>query len=87
MEVASQSYIGISPKLYSFLRHPIQLYTRTHIPIMSPPYITVQGAYALGLSTQAVYTRVGRLLYQKRVGNFTANPVLLQSWWHYGSNN
>lgn len=54
---------------------------------MGPPYITVQGAYALGLSTPAVYTRVGRLLYQKRVGNFTAKPVLLQSWWHYGSNN
>ena len=33
IEVTSQSYIGISPKLYSFLRHPIQLYTRPHIAI------------------------------------------------------
>lgn len=57
-----------------------------YLPI-SPPYIMGQGAYVLGLSTSAVYTRVGRLLYQKRVGNFTAKPVLLQSWWHYGSNN
>ena len=39
IEVTSQSYIashrklyGISPKLYSFLRHPIQLYPHTHIP-------------------------------------------------------
>ena len=31
IEVISQSYIGISPKLYSFLRHPILLYPRTHI--------------------------------------------------------
>ena len=31
IEVTSQSYIGISPKLYSFLCHPIQLYPRTHI--------------------------------------------------------
>ena len=25
----------------------------------------------------------GRLLYQKRVGNFTAKPVLSQGWSHY----
>ena len=31
IEVTLQSYIRISPKLYSFLRHPIQLYPRTHI--------------------------------------------------------
>ena len=36
IEVTSQSYIGISPKLYSFLHHPIQLYLRTHIPIYGP---------------------------------------------------
>ena len=29
IQVTSQSYIGISPKLYSLLRHPIQLYA-TH---------------------------------------------------------
>ena len=33
IQVTAQSYIGISPKLYSLLRHPIQLYPRTHIPI------------------------------------------------------
>ena len=31
-----------------------------------------QGAYVLGLSTPAVYTRVGRLLYQKELVIFTA---------------
>ena len=36
IEVTLQSYIRISPKLYSFLRHPIQLYPRTHITIMRP---------------------------------------------------
>ena len=34
--VVTRSCIGISPKLYSFLRHPIQLYPRTHITIMRP---------------------------------------------------
>ena len=33
IEVTSQSYIGISPELYSFLHRPIQIYPRTHIPI------------------------------------------------------
>ena len=33
IQFTSQSYIGISPKLYSFLRHPIQLYPRTHIGV------------------------------------------------------
>ena len=33
IQVTSQIYIGISPKLYSFLRHPIQLYPRTHIGV------------------------------------------------------
>ena len=36
IQVTSQSYIGIDPNLYSFLRHPIQLYPRTHITIMRP---------------------------------------------------
>ena len=36
IQVTAQSYIGISPKLYSFLRHPIELYPRIHIPIMRP---------------------------------------------------
>ena len=31
IQVTSQSYIGIDPKLYSFLHHPIQLYPHTHI--------------------------------------------------------
>ena len=34
IEVTLQSYIRISPKLYSFLLHPIQLYTRTYITYM-----------------------------------------------------
>ena len=40
IQVTSQSYIGISPKLYSFLLHPIQLYPRTHIPIYEPVVVT-----------------------------------------------
>ena len=36
IQVTSQSYIVISAKLYSFLRHPIELYPRIHIPIMRP---------------------------------------------------
>ena len=35
IEVTSQSYIGISPELYSILHHPIQLYPRIHIPMNS----------------------------------------------------
>ena len=31
IEVTLQSYIGINPKLHSFLHHPIQLYPRTYI--------------------------------------------------------
>ncbi len=40
IQVSSQSYIGISPKLYSFLLHPIQLYPRIHIPIYEPVLVT-----------------------------------------------
>ena len=52
MEVTSQSYIGISPKLYSFLRHPIQLYPRTHIPNYEPPIHYGAGS----LCTRAIHS-------------------------------
>ena len=44
IEVTSQSSIGIEPKLYSFLRHPIQLYPRIHIQVHPATHIGSYGS-------------------------------------------
>ena len=45
IEITSQIHIAFSPKLYSFLHHPIQLYPRTHIGHRADLYRFILSSY------------------------------------------